>query len=299
MATQSEQIQNLQNELKSLNKTLNQYRELFEADGIDAGEQEQLDAMLGVIARAEVKLEALQEKAIAKEANKTQEAEANGCSLEKTERIRQQYVDMIGNASIIGPVAADNLQRFIDGTGGTKQMDVAWLRGFSDIEDAESRILGYTEGDKNLQKWVVEVDDNESVTKTDYWDADIRSYSLISELSYASGSSDIRGDVSMDFSRVGDIVTVSGSVKINWSDGYNWNKGMSFYIPGSGTISDDDGIYLKACGGAKDFDMAADWTFLYSGEYNVTTGNWTKSEWKINGSVYEPSHSEIDTDSRN
>lgn len=103
----------------------------------------------------------------------------------------------------------------------------------------------------------------------------------------------------MDFSRVDDLVTVSGSVQINWSDRYNWNKGMTFYVPGSGTISDDDGIYLKKCGGAKDFDMKATWTFTYSGEYHAKTGNWLKSEWKIDGTVYKPSDSEIDTDSRN
>lgn len=298
MATQSEKIQIIKNELSSLKKTLTQYENMFSADGIiDSTEQVKLNEMQSVITKAEAKLAVLEQKESSKE--KSLAKEPAGCSPEKTERIRQQYERMIANAGIIGPVAADNLQRFIDGVGGTKQIDVSWLRGFSDIKDAESRILGYTEGDKNLQKWAKEIKNNEETTKTDYWDADITEYSILSELSYASGASDILGNVSMDLSRTNDIVSISGAVDINWSDAYNWNKGMSFYVPGSGTISDDDGLYLKKCGGAKDFNMEAKWTFTYSGAYDAKTGNWTKNEWRINGSVYEPSHGEIDTDSRN
>lgn len=70
--------------------------------------------MQKLIAKIEVELTTLRKTATKKESEAVQVTEENGCSPEKTKGIRQQYVDMISNASIIGPVAADNLQRFID-----------------------------------------------------------------------------------------------------------------------------------------------------------------------------------------
>lgn len=63
MATQSEKLQKLQNELKSLNDTLVKYGDMFNADGdVDTNEQKQLDAMQAAIKKAEAKLTNLQEK---------------------------------------------------------------------------------------------------------------------------------------------------------------------------------------------------------------------------------------------
>lgn len=296
MATNSEKIQKLEKELKSLKDTLTKYGNLFNADGfVDTEEQKQIDDMQLVIKKIEAKLKLIKEKSATKE---IPTADSNNCTPEKTKRIREQYEKMIANASVIGPVAADNLQRFINGVGGTKRIEVSWLRDFSAIQDAESRILGYTEGDKNLKKWVTGLKNGDKVNKSDYWDADIREYNMFSQLSYASGASDMRGDVSMKLTREQDVVSIEGTVDIKWSDRYDWNKGMSFYVPGSGTISDDDGIYLKRCGGAKDFDMLATWQFTYTGEYDAKSSKWLKSEWKIDGTVYTPTHSEIEVGTR-
>ena len=46
---------------------------------------------------------------------------------------------------------------------------------------------------------------------------------------------------------------------MNWSDPYDWNEGQGFRIPGTGMVSDDDGIYLKENDGAKDFLMESKW----------------------------------------
>lgn len=64
MPTQNEKIQKLQEELKSLTETLDQYYIMFkEDDGIVDGEEEkQLIAMKDVIAKAEAKLISLTKK---------------------------------------------------------------------------------------------------------------------------------------------------------------------------------------------------------------------------------------------
>jgi hypothetical protein len=40
---------------------------------------------------------------------------------------------------------------------------------------------------------------------------------------------------------------------------------MSAYIPGFGNISDNDGIYLKDHGGAKDYDLRSFWKTSING----------------------------------
>lgn len=313
----------LSEELVLMKQDVIQYKKLFlEDDGkIDEQEQAHLDAMLAEIQRVVSHIDTLKaeagnaggttapdtttaptSKSSSPSGDKdTASSKTSGCDPAEIRAITQRYNDMIARARGLGKnVAADNLQRFIDGTGGTKQIDVTWLRGFDSVIDAESRILGYTEGEgsNNLKVWAPTIAEGANENKTDYWIGDIKEYSLTSELAYASGASKIRGEVSMDFSRTSDIVTITGTVTMNWWDDYNWNKGMSFYIPGSGSISDDDGLYLKRCAGAKDFRMEASWTFNYSGTYDAAQGRWTKNEWFINGQSYTPTHSEIDTDER-
>lgn len=63
MATQTDKIQLLENELKKLGKTLTYYGELFNADGeINSQEQQDLDRMQAVIRKIEAKLVKVKEK---------------------------------------------------------------------------------------------------------------------------------------------------------------------------------------------------------------------------------------------
>lgn len=60
--------------------------------------------------------------------------------------------------------------------------------------------------------------------------------------------------------------------------------------------SDDDGLYLKKCGGAKDFLIKSNWTFTYAGSYNTDTGKWNLNQWKIDNKKYTLNNSQIYTD---
>jgi hypothetical protein len=71
MATQEEKIKKIEDELKSLNKSLCQYGDYFNKDGhIDSEEQKQLNSMQSIIKKAEVKLAALKKAALKKAARK-------------------------------------------------------------------------------------------------------------------------------------------------------------------------------------------------------------------------------------
>ena len=119
-----------------------------------------------------------------------------------------------------------------------------------------------------------------SIVSTDYWDSDIQEYSPLSELSYASGASDMRSNVDMVLHESGYNYKGKGVVNTRWHDNYDWNKGQGFRIPGSGMVSDDDGIYLKEHGGAKDFLMESKWQSSFEGVYNPKTKKWESIEWK-------------------
>lgn len=70
MATQSEKIQKLQDEIKSYKETLIKYGEMFNADGvIEEYEQKKLDQIQSIIQKVEKKLVALKEKAENKSVN--------------------------------------------------------------------------------------------------------------------------------------------------------------------------------------------------------------------------------------
>ncbi|BDD05853.1 hypothetical protein [Aureibacter tunicatorum] len=222
-------------------------------------------------------------------------AKAMSCDQKKVKELKKKFESMIENARNIGQnVAADNLQHFLNGSGSTRTLSVSWLRSFASITNAESRILNYTKN-RNLNAWVKDVEKGKTVSKSDYWDADIKNYNMSSELSYASGASDMKGNVEMRLSRSEDIIDITGTVNIRWSDDYNWNKGMGFYIPGTGWVSDSDGLYLEKCGGAKSFLMEAFWRFDYTGKYDFENSKWMNSSWKINGSEYTPNENSSDS----
>lgn len=69
--------------------------------------------------------------------------------------------------------------------------------------------------------------------------------------------------------RKGDEIIVSGDIQQLWKDTYDWNAGASAYIPGFGDISDEDGIYLKENGGAKDFRLVRSWHTTVSGTITI------------------------------
>lgn len=201
----------------------------------------------------------------------------------KVTKLTGKYNRMIISARAAGKnKAADNLQHFLMGTGSSKNYEASWLRGFEPVRDAENRILKYVEKG-NLKKWIASVDKNTTIEKSDHWDADIYSYNPWSELTYASGASDIKGNVDFTLTRGDDdLINVSGKVNIKWSDSYDWNKGEDFSIPGFGKVDDDDAIYLEKYGGAKSFKMDGKWGFDFKGKYDVKNNKWIEKNWILN-----------------
>ncbi len=185
----------------------------------------------------------------------------------RLDEIEAKYRSMIADARSLGhDVAADNLQRFLAGTGGTKTLGTAWLRGFSAITDAEE--VNQSRFEDQLYDKALSLRSGESERLSDYWEK-LLTGSVTTELFYASGTSTIKSSGSFNLSRDGNEVEISGNVNHHWFDPYDWHAGLSAYIPGSGVISDADALLLQQHRGAGPFDMESDWQQALSAKINI------------------------------
>jgi RHS repeat-associated protein len=192
----------------------------------------------------------------------------------KVEEIRNKYNQMITDARKNGKnFAADNLQYFIDGKGGAKNVPIGTLNNFRafslSVQKNQSRF------EKQIEQVAYNLSDGETQVINDYWDA-VVDPGVFSELYYASGKSQVTSTGRISVTRKGNEVIISGSVANVWKDPYNWNAGMSAYIPGHGDISDNDGIYLEQHGGAKSYLLTSSWSTSVSGKI-IIRSNWFDS----------------------
>lgn len=187
----------------------------------------------------------------------------------KLNQITQKYRDMIKAARNKGyNVAADNLQRFLDGTGGVKKINVAWLRSFSDTTSAEK--VNQQRFEKFLTKIAKTVEHGTKKEFEDHWDRMLTA-STTTELYYASGTSTIRSTGKFDFESIENIVKINGRVTHHWFDPYDWHEGLSAFIPVFGNISDEDALLLQKNRASKPFLMEAEWLEDLTGLYTRNT----------------------------
>ena len=186
---------------------------------------------------------------------------------DRLDEIEQNYRSMITAARERGyPVAADNLEHFLAGSGSKRILEVDWLRGFSEVTNAEKTNQGRFES--SLENLADGMAHGERKTLNDYWDAMLTA-SVFTELYYASGTSTITSTGSFSLERIEDIVNISGTVEHKWHDPYDWHAGLGAFIPGHGNVSDEDGLLMQSCRGARPFEMEALWTQRLSGSVNI------------------------------
>lgn len=201
----------------------------------------------------------------------TESEQESGEELEqRLDDIERRYRDMIQAARDRGAdVAADNLERFLAGTGGTKVLSVNWLRGFDAITEAER--LNQERFENTLKDLAAALKPGETRSFTDHWDRMLTA-DTTTELYYASGTSTIRSTGNFQLKRNGDTVEITGTVNHHWFDPYDWHAGLAAYIPGFGSISDADALLLQQHRDAKSFDMESDWQQTVTG--TVTVRDW-------------------------
>lgn len=197
--------------------------------------------------------------------------------------IEKTYRDMIAAARRKGKnVAADNLEYFLSGRGGTRILDWNWLRTDSSILAAER--LNQERFEKKLKEKSRTLSKGEKIRFYDYFDA-TKTASVFSELYYASGTFTITSYGDFTLERIGCVVEIEGGVDHCWWDDYDWHVGLSAYIPGFGNVADADAQLLEDSGRAKSFRMESEWTQTMSGAYIIRKRLWNKSTFIWNGPV--------------
>jgi hypothetical protein len=201
------------------------------------------------------------------------------------------------------PVAARNLEKFLDGSGETEIINKSWLRQFPSISgrsitgapSAELRLQDYFKRDINTFSTNTPINNtNQTMVVplgTTYWDADIVAVSpaFEAELFYASGKSSIKatGQFRMEIPPQGSNAPrkIIGNIHYHWYDNYAFIQGEDVLVPFAGwwgifpeRFTDEEAIKLKTYGRARSFDMVADWDqFVYAessifGGWNVVFG---------------------------
>ncbi len=168
------------------------------------------------------------------------------------------------------PVAADNLEHWLKGSGTSRGLSPSWLRGFSPVTDAER--VNQTRFEESLKNEAYKLSDGQTKTFSDYWHRQLTG-GVTTELYYASGTSTIKSTGSFTLSRKGDIVTFTGNVQHDWYDPYDWHAGLGAYIPGFGRISDSDALLVEQCRSARNFEMKSQWRQTLNGTLEM------KSMW--------------------
>lgn len=187
----------------------------------------------------------------------------------RLDEIQREYRAIVADGRGRGwDVAADNLQRFLDGTGGTRTLSVGWLRGFGAVTDAERVNEGRFED--SLNDLANQMRHGDRRTFTDHWSRMLTG-AQTSELYYASGTSTIRSTGTFELSVIEHTVSISGTVTHHWYDPYDWHAGLGAFVPGHGNVSDADALLMQQYRGARPYDMEADWTRRISGHIEVGT----------------------------
>lgn len=176
-------------------------------------------------------------------------------------------------------VAADNLQRWLNGTGGIKNESLDFLKQSSIFNDKRADIRSWfetKENSKGLNLKIVaqKLKDNESTTFSEFWEASVSGESISlnedeRDLFFAWGTSTLKGTGNFTLTRNGNEITVSGSIEYTWKDKYNWEPGCSVYIPGVGNVEDTDLKLMEYFKGARQFKGECKWTEKVEYKYTI------------------------------
>jgi hypothetical protein len=197
--------------------------------------------------------------------------------------------------------AADALQRFVDGVGGTVDYDSDWLRQQEGVQDAEWR------NRKLFEHWFVGEDDESDgpqpseilATMQDgdkprtidtFWESPAGDhYTSGTDYLATAGGNTLRTPGVFTFRRVGDKFFVDGEVTHEWKDSYDWNTpadenytpwrlyvtpipGFEPVFLGYGFVNHKDMWLLQYHRGAKPFKARSSWRQRVKGYIQVKDG---------------------------
>ena len=152
--------------------------------------------------------------------------------------------------------AANNMQYYLNGEGGTKIETLDYLRNFGAFNNADTRLNSYIQ---NLVEAKAESmkSGEKAVFRTEVWDAEVSPWPL-NELYYSSGTSLLKGRAVVSIIKSDNSFTADVTVYKTWMDTYDWHKGLG--VDRMVSNIGDEGYFELQNVGAKDFEIRAYYT---------------------------------------
>lgn len=201
------------------------------------------------------------------------------------------------------PRGAANLERFLDGDGGTELYDPDELLGFSPVQEAESknefRFQDWMLGKQDVEDPTHEVHsklnalgDGDSLDDGTNWIA-TGAFGLSEEerdLHLAIGGFNLHSRGKFQFTRNGGVIHVRGTIFHSRSDVYDWKRGDRTFIPSTAMpiIEHDDMLALRDFGDAEFFTSHSAWQKDVTGTLTLTNGVVTDADLDMVDNGWRP-----------
>ena len=178
--------------------------------------------------------------------------------MDRVERTYREYVKAGRKKGL--NMAADFLERFLDGIGGTVHISREDARALKPVGDAEKtnrrRIeRSFTDTRHRYGNALKNIQPGPPLTLTkDHWDRKLTVLGLIlrdeADIALATGNSNVKAEGSYTAWRTGDVIHIEGEVTHTWDDTYNFHKWQPYA---------DGALALQKHRGAKPFEIRSGW----------------------------------------
>ncbi|MCC7337353.1 MAG: hypothetical protein IT422_19870 [Pirellulaceae bacterium] len=176
---------------------------------------------------------------------------------ETVDQLVERYRSMVATGRSIAPMAADNLEYWLNAQGGTKVIPAHHFQNSSAVNShlrTKHRSVFLSQFDPN--KGIVPRLRRTPVLPTYQMTWEDSTYAnLLTDLYFGLGGFTVKSIVDVEVTKgAGNMWQV---VFKKWTaqvfDDYNWDAGKSVVVPGWGTIQDTDAIRVEQAGRAKSF----------------------------------------------
>ena len=178
-------------------------------------------------------------------------------------------------------MAADFLERFLDGTAGFVHIPREKARALKSVGNAEKTNRGriersFTDTSHRYGDALDDLQDGQTLTlKKDHWIGKFTVPGLIlrgeTDLALATGNSHVRSEGSYTAWRTGDVIHIEGEVTHTWNDKYDFHKWQPYA---------DGARALQKHRGAKPFDIRSGWKQRLTGTIILDDGRLTAPRFR-------------------
>lgn len=199
--------------------------------------------------------------------------------MDRVERTYREYVKAGRKRGL--NMAADFLERFLDGTAGTVRIPRADARALKPVGDAEKINRGriersFTDTSHRYGNALDSIQDGQKLTLTkDDWDRKLTVPGLIlrgeTDIALATGNSNVKAEGSYAAWRTGDVIHIEGEVTHTWDDTYDFHKWQPYA---------DGALALQKHRGARPFDIRSGWKQRLTGTVILDHGRLTAPRFK-------------------